>query len=566
MGAKAPGGFDAAQRDRQEDDLDRWRFARDVVEVVSTTSPEWSVRIGIFGKWGEGKTTVLRFAEDMLKAKGNIVFTFSPWAVQGWDNLWQDFGSLLVEALSAADIPCEGFLKKTVKESSEFLQEIGVTRVAEGAAAFFGKEKLYNIAFGAVSQWLKYDGPQVLAIRAKLKDRRLVVLIDDLDRCAPELLPQLLLSLRELLDLPGFTFLLAFDDEIVAGALAESNPAWKSGTVFLEKILDFRFHLSPITEVQKERLVARAITKYCDFVPVASVSEILDLLPNNPRKVKSLIRSMAALRFQVKRHDADELNWVDMWLAQMLRLESYSFFETLLRDNTLDAQVGVLYKLTNERSGRGWKSNDEEKNKSLIAVIEEAGITDSVTKKRLVLLIEAIRSRATSKFPYACELAYRPHAVTWREFRSFYATWARDREAGVMTRWIEEHAANVGASAADVETELFETMVMRRNECLMQAADEKLVEHLDSSIKEATFLLQLMEQNLLDLGKLSAERFNKLYGQCSSWIGFRKNASDKEMRDKEETCLLRIVGSASEQMSTELLQYLRSSAFVPRAW
>src|SRR5205823_2979995 len=143
---------------------------------------------------------------------------------------------------------------------------------------------------------------------------------DDLDRCSPALIPQLLLSLRELLDLPGFTFILAFDDEIVAKALTEKNPAWIQGNDFLEKILDFRFHLPPITEQQKEKLTVRAMAKYCSFVPTESTNKIKDLLPCNPRKLKSLIRNMAVLQPQIERHDPDELCWPDVWLAQMLRL------------------------------------------------------------------------------------------------------------------------------------------------------------------------------------------------------------------------------------------------------
>src|SRR5260370_40923338 len=121
-----------------------------------------------------------------------------------------------------------------------------------------------------VSRWLQYDGAQIRAIQKKVKQRRLVVLIDDLDRCAPELLPQLLLSLRELLDLPGFTFVLAFDDEIVARALSDENPAWSDGSDFLVKILDFRFHLPSITEDQKTLLVLHAKVNDPPRVPLES--------------------------------------------------------------------------------------------------------------------------------------------------------------------------------------------------------------------------------------------------------------------------------------------------------
>jgi hypothetical protein len=39
-------GFDAAQGKRGDYDLDRWRFAGEIVEVILTTPSDWSARIG----------------------------------------------------------------------------------------------------------------------------------------------------------------------------------------------------------------------------------------------------------------------------------------------------------------------------------------------------------------------------------------------------------------------------------------------------------------------------------------------------------------------------------------
>src|SRR5579883_2743158 len=184
-------GYDAAQAQRAEDDLDRWRFASDIVEVILSTPADWSARIGVFGRWGEGKTTVLRFAEQMLKSSGSIVFWFSPWAIQNWDDLWEEFGNRLSEALSAAKIRFDGSWKRSIKESGKWLEKTGLSQAAETAAVAAGRDKAYNAAFSMVGRWLKYDGAQIRAIREKLQDQRLVVLIDDLDRSAPALIPKL---------------------------------------------------------------------------------------------------------------------------------------------------------------------------------------------------------------------------------------------------------------------------------------------------------------------------------------------------------------------------------------
>ncbi len=179
----------------------------------------------MFGKWGDGKTTVLRFSEQMLKDSSNVVFWFSPWSVGCWQDIWDDFGSALFEALSAAGVKCDDSWKKWLKDKAKWVESSGAGEVAEATVGLYGGAKIYASAFRLVSHVLRYDGSQIRAIREKLGGNRVVVLIDDLDRCAPELLPRLLMSLREILDLPGFTFVLAFDDEIVSRALTSVNTA-----------------------------------------------------------------------------------------------------------------------------------------------------------------------------------------------------------------------------------------------------------------------------------------------------------------------------------------------------
>ena len=179
------GGYDAARARREDDDLDRWRFAAEIVEVILATPSDWSARIGIFGKWGEGKSTVLRFSEQMLKEKEDIVFWFSPWAIQNWNDLWEEFGDCLVGALETAKIPFDGGWKKRSREFGEKLESKGLTSAVEATAALLGREKVFEAAFGMLNRWLRYDGEQIRAIREKLGNRRIVVLIDDLDRCDP---------------------------------------------------------------------------------------------------------------------------------------------------------------------------------------------------------------------------------------------------------------------------------------------------------------------------------------------------------------------------------------------
>ena len=100
-------GYDAAPLTQDRDDLERWRFAAEILRILSDTPPEWSARLGVFGAWGEGKTTVLGFLNTMARAHGHLPFWFNPWAATNQDDLWKEFAARLLEALDEAGIAVE---------------------------------------------------------------------------------------------------------------------------------------------------------------------------------------------------------------------------------------------------------------------------------------------------------------------------------------------------------------------------------------------------------------------------------------------------------------------------
>ena len=101
-------GYDAPRARQAEDSLDRWRFASELMGLIRNTPPEWSIRIGLTGKWGEGKSTVLHFIESLARIDGHLVVWFVPWAATSLDELWAEFANRLLEAIGEAGITVEG--------------------------------------------------------------------------------------------------------------------------------------------------------------------------------------------------------------------------------------------------------------------------------------------------------------------------------------------------------------------------------------------------------------------------------------------------------------------------
>jgi KAP family P-loop domain len=550
-------GYDSPQGSESGDDLERWRFAGEIVEVIRTTPPDWSTRIGIFGKWGEGKSTVLRFISKMLAESKDVVFTFNPWAIRDWDSLWTEFGDQFADSLEEAEVPFYTYRKSRLERIlKKYSPQAEVVSGIASAMVGHGLDKAHTFAFRALKDLLAHDAPELIEIRQKLGDRRVVALIDDLDRAQPTLIPQLLLALRELLDLPGFAFVLAFDDEIVEYALAETNKAWGDGSDFLEKILDFRFHLPPVTPEQKRRLVERSVSLYCPFIEASSALEVEDLLPGNPRKLKRLIRSMRALKSQIARHDPDEFHWVDVWLTQMIRQESEDAYRAISDEDTWNRLGGVLYQLRDQHPKLRSDSASTKDEPELEELFVKCKVSSGAVKERLTALVKAARARASNQFIYAVTLVGRPCAVTWKEFRGIYGRWECDQRPLTLKQLLGEHASSHGLPLQDVEREVFNAICDDRQNCLSAAADAQSIEEHDVLIKKAGKLITMADQFLDGGMRLTGPRFSRLWEQYRAWISFKRNPSDAKLRQLELTILENAAKAATSTTAIEIYEAL----------
>jgi predicted KAP-like P-loop ATPase len=130
--------------------------------------------------------------------------------------------------------------------------------------------------------------------------RRVVVLIDDLDRCEPQATYRLLEGIKIYLNIPNCVFVLGMDQRIIEDAIAESAPGAKDkpdvarrrAREYLEKLFQEVYHL-PIVQDVPTQLLAWLRD---DFGKVsqttrddleALLNEYPGCLPANPRKIKA---------------------------------------------------------------------------------------------------------------------------------------------------------------------------------------------------------------------------------------------------------------------------------------
>jgi len=227
----------------------------------------------VYGDWGHGKTSVLRQAKTLLdRVRPDLVTVwFNAWQYESEEHpliplaatVVQAVDAKLAEKTSAPDSVAFKALKdvgravRAIAYGFSAKAKVGIPGFGEIETGFVAKEmieryeKLAAPADPLVERTLYYNAFETLqkaaASAAGAGDEggiKIVVFIDDLDRCLPPQGVKLLESIKLVLAQPGFVFVLALDRRVLEGYLARRYRREfgvadydASGTQYLDKIV-----------------------------------------------------------------------------------------------------------------------------------------------------------------------------------------------------------------------------------------------------------------------------------------------------------------------------------------
>ncbi|MFT5582781.1 MAG: hypothetical protein ACI9VR_000357 [Cognaticolwellia sp.] len=292
----------------------------------SAELPPGSV-IAVQGEWGRGKTDLLaRLAAVTVSDPG-------PAGAALWLNPWQygtpDLLSPLIRALNARG---RGKLSPALKSASERLMKAGLNFGLKGAAALVPGGQLFDLAAPLVGELagvamaddLDADPVACMAqdfcdlTQAILGDysgvgSRLLVCVDDLDRCAPNRQMALLQGLRFLLAAGApVTVLVALDPFLAReGVRRAYGSQGVDADRYLDKIFDLRVSLpglraqavqtfwaarlaAPVLTPAGERPLGERLPAAITQVSVGQIAPVQSL--RNPRVLSRLAAKLALLQ------------------------------------------------------------------------------------------------------------------------------------------------------------------------------------------------------------------------------------------------------------------------------
>jgi predicted KAP-like P-loop ATPase len=249
-------GYSADQpiRSKEEDRFKRWPFANRIAETLAARRDPSSLVIAIYGPWGDGKTSTLLLMEEALGVHPHVVAVrFNPWHFDSEDQLLRGFFATLAGALGKSLPTRKEELGQLLKRYGGLLSLAsvsiaGVIQLNPGAAAKGLGEALSTVELEELRKRLE----AILGEGGK----RIVVLIDDIDRLDRREIQALFRLVKLSAGFAHTSYVLAFDDNIVAASLGERYGAGgaESGRAFLEKIVQVPLHLPPPDEIALRQL------------------------------------------------------------------------------------------------------------------------------------------------------------------------------------------------------------------------------------------------------------------------------------------------------------------------
>lgn len=529
------------------DMLNNRAIAKTVVELIAE-SKERPISIGVHGDWGAGKSSILEMVEDEFESTDDIeCIKFNGWKHQGFEDakiaLMSSIVSSLIEKRKLSEV-CADKVRKVWKSINWLSVAKSAGNFAFSAATGVPPIGLITSAFDVLKGNLTDQekvGNTIDSIGSYLSDskifedmsmsrefaefqksfselleassiKKLVVLIDDLDRCLPEVTIETLEAVRLFMFSNSTAFVIAADETMIEYAVRNHFPDLNDSNNknlgaefskrYLEKLIQVPFRLPVLGEIESEmyikmlligskleddssefdRLLTMSVEKMRkpwknqgltitemnealgskyelvigEITIATQIGAILARHTNgNPRKIKRFI-NMLLLRKKMAdaRGYGDEVELP--YLAKLMLAESFfdEFYEDIASQTNDLGYCDVIRELETEVLNLGKQSEEDQNEDNPVEVEESEEKVVSITKNNPKVL-EWIKDNNITKWvmtePKLGEKDLRPYFFACKEKQDYFFNQIKSEKLRIILDKLMSTSMNIASVKEEVK-------------------------------------------------------------------------------------------------------------------
>ena len=306
----------------KEDLLNRAEFAENLSTAVSNLPTQNnSFTIGLIGEWGSGKSSILNMFEEKIKNNDKIIIMkFNPWRFSQMDNLYNSFFTDLIITLEKNNINKDIINKLKKYKDKIILSSLHILKDVAHVSAPLEIYKMFNKDDKTLEEQ-KNDLNKILSVINK----KVVIIIDDIDRLVSKEVQQLFQIIKSLADFPNITYLLSFDKNHVYNALNTDyylgNNNSNNPEEFINKIIQMPIDMPKFNKDMLKPIIKDKISNiFNDYnKPIKNTTYLIEMISIFIKNIRDLNRYMNLLTFNFALLK-DKVNLYDLALLSIFQL------------------------------------------------------------------------------------------------------------------------------------------------------------------------------------------------------------------------------------------------------
>lgn len=274
---------DKAIESSEQDLLGRVTFSKQLGEAIYKYDGKDGLVLGVFGKWGTGKTSILNMVVNEINYLSDndddspIIVNFSPWNYSDKDNLIGIFfEDLRIKLKLHSNKENMKQILKAIDQYSGALNLLLYTSIVSSQNWIimlkYPLKCLYRYIREKILEDNDLDKVKANLERVLIKSRqKIVVIIDDIDRLTNTQIRDIFQLVKQVGNFPNIIYVLSMDREVVCRALESVHNI--DGAKYLEKIVQIPFEIPALL---KPRLRELFLTKLENTIKAISDNPKID--------------------------------------------------------------------------------------------------------------------------------------------------------------------------------------------------------------------------------------------------------------------------------------------------